>query len=69
MIFSCFELGAAGAISAILSVFPEESCMMWKYAGEGKHDEGIRLQNSLYKSGRVWVVTSFLSASSMRLNF
>lgn len=49
MIFSCFELGAAGAISAILSVFPEESCMMWKYAGEGKHDEGIRLQNSLYK--------------------
>lgn len=49
MIFSCFELGAAGAISAILSVFPEESCMMWRYAGEGKHDEGIRLQNSLYK--------------------
>lgn len=49
MIFSCFELGAAGAISAILSVFPEESCMMWKYAGEGKRDEGIRLQNSLYK--------------------
>lgn len=49
MIFSCFELGAAGAISAILSVFPEESCMMWKYAGEGKHNEGIRLQNSLYK--------------------
>ena len=39
----------SGAISAILSVFPEESCMMWKYAGEGKHDEGIRLQNSLYK--------------------
>ena len=48
MIFSCFELGAAGAISAILSVFPEECVKMWKYAKEGKHEEGLALQNSLY---------------------
>lgn len=48
MIFSCFELGAAGAISAILSVFPEECCKMWRYAQEGKHREGLDIQNSLY---------------------
>ena len=48
MIFSCFELGAAGAISAILSVFPEECVKMWKLAKEGKHEEGLAIQNSLY---------------------
>jgi len=48
MIFSCFELGAAGAISAILSVFPEECVKMWKLAKEGKHAEGLAIQNSLY---------------------
>lgn len=30
MIYSCFDLGAKGAISAILSVFPKESVEMWK---------------------------------------
>lgn len=48
MIFSCFELGAAGAISAILSVFPKECCQMWSYAQEGRHEEGLAIQNSLY---------------------
>lgn len=48
MIFSCFELGAAGAISAILSVFPEECVRMWNLAQEGKHEEGLAIQNSLY---------------------
>ncbi len=48
MIFSCFELGAAGAISAILSVFPEECCKMWQLSKEGKHTEGLEIQNSLY---------------------
>ena len=32
MIFSCFELGAAGAISAILSLFPEKCRQMWECA-------------------------------------
>lgn len=48
MIFTCFELGASGAISAILSLFPDECCRMWQCAEEGKHEEGFKIQNSLY---------------------
>lgn len=48
MIFTCFELGASGAISAILSLFPDECCRMWQCAEEGKHEEGLKIQNSLY---------------------
>ena len=49
MIFSCFELGAAGAISAILSVFPKECVEMWRCAKAGEHEKGLAIQNSLYK--------------------
>lgn len=48
MIFTCFELGASGAISAILSLFPDECCRMWQCAEERKHEEGLKIQNSLY---------------------
>lgn len=48
MIFSCFELGAAGAISAILSLFPEECVEMWKLSRKGEHEKGLAIQNSLY---------------------
>lgn len=48
MIFSCFELGASGAISAILSLFPKECCKMWQCAVEDRHKEGLQIQNSLY---------------------
>lgn len=48
MIFTCFELGASGAISAILSLFPDECCRMWQCAKERKHEEGLKIQNSLY---------------------
>ena len=49
MIFSCFELGASGAISAILSLFPEECADMWRLAKQGKHEDGLAIQNFLYK--------------------
>ena len=49
MMFSCFELGATGGISAILSVFPKESVEMWQCAKNGDHERGIAIQNSLYK--------------------
>ena len=49
MIFSCFELGASGAISAILSLFPEECADMWRLAKQGKHEDGLAIQNCLYK--------------------
>ncbi len=51
MLFSCFELGADGAISAVLSVFPEITVKMWKMHKEGMHEEGLILQNKIY---RVW---------------
>ncbi len=50
MLFSCFELGAAGAISAILSVFPKECCAMWECAKKGDHEKGLEIQNSLYNT-------------------
>lgn len=48
MIFSCFELGAYGAISAILSVFPEQCVQMWQCAKAGEREKGLALQASLY---------------------
>lgn len=48
MIFSTFELGADGAISAILSLFPRLCMRMWNLAQEGKHKEGLQIQNSIY---------------------
>ncbi|WP_326974773.1 dihydrodipicolinate synthase family protein [Caproicibacter sp. BJN0012] len=48
MIYSCFDLGAAGAISAILSVFPKESVEMWNCAKNGDHAKGLAIQKSLY---------------------
>ncbi|MBU9726799.1 dihydrodipicolinate synthase family protein [Diplocloster modestus] len=48
MIFSCFELGAAGAISAILSLFPNKCQQMWECAQKKEHERGLAIQNSLY---------------------
>lgn len=49
MLYSCFDLGAKGAISAILSVFPKESVEMWECAQNGSHARGLEIQKSLYK--------------------
>ncbi len=48
MIFSTFELGADGAISAILSLFPKLCMRMWDLAQKGKHEGGQQIQNSIY---------------------
>jgi len=53
MIFSTFELGADGAISAILSLFPKLCMRMWNLAQEGNHTEGLQIQNSIYP---VWKI-------------
>jgi 4-hydroxy-tetrahydrodipicolinate synthase len=53
MIFSTFELGADGAISAILSLFPKICVRMWKLAKDGNHEEGQKLQDSIYS---VWKI-------------
>ena len=48
MLYSCFELGAAGAISAILSVFPEQCVEMWECAQKGDAKRGLAIQHGLY---------------------
>ena len=48
MLYSCFELGAAGAISAILSLFPKECCEMWECAKRNDYRRGLEIQHSLY---------------------
>lgn len=51
MLFTTFELGADGAISAILTVFPEICIEMWEAAKNGDHKKGMELQGRIYS---VW---------------
>lgn len=50
MLASTFGLGADGAISAILSVFPELCVKMWKDVKSGNSAEAQTIQNQLYKT-------------------
>lgn len=49
MLFTCYELGAAGAISAILSVFPTLCVEMWKCHKSGNIRRGRQIQDELYE--------------------
>lgn len=49
MLYTCFTLGAGGAISAVLSVFPKLCIEMWKCAQNGDHARGMAIQNKLYQ--------------------
>lgn len=49
MLFTCFSLGAAGAISAVLSVFPKLCMEMWECAQTGNFKRGMEIQNMLYQ--------------------
>lgn len=53
MLSTCFSLGADGAISALLSLFPRLSRRMWDLCQEGKHDEALAIQDRLLP---VWKV-------------
>ena len=48
MLCSTYELGADGAISAILTVFPELCVEMWKDFKEGRREHALELQNRMY---------------------
>jgi 4-hydroxy-tetrahydrodipicolinate synthase len=48
MIHSCFALGADGAISAILALFPRLSVRMWDLTRAGRFAEALAIQNRLY---------------------
>lgn len=53
LLFSCFELGADGAISAVLSLLPAECRRLWDAAQVGNHDEGRALQDKIFP---IWKV-------------
>lgn len=53
LLFTCFELGADGAISAVLSLFPAECRQMWDFAQDGRHAEGRALQDDIFA---IWKV-------------
>jgi 4-hydroxy-tetrahydrodipicolinate synthase len=48
MLFTCYDLGACGAISAILSVFPEQCVEMWNNFKAGNKARAFEIQNQLY---------------------
>ncbi|HWR10696.1 MAG TPA: dihydrodipicolinate synthase family protein [Rectinemataceae bacterium] len=48
MIYSTFDLGADGAISAILSLFPELCVRMWDAVRKGNNAEAKRIQDEIY---------------------
>lgn len=48
MLFTCYDLGACGAISAILSVFPVQCVEMWNNFKAGNKARAFEIQNQLY---------------------
>lgn len=48
MLYTCYDLGARGAISAVLAVFPALCVRMWDAFTRGDRAEGRRIQDSLY---------------------
>ena len=48
MLYSTFDIGADGAISAILSLFPRLCVKMWDLAKAGCNGEAIAIQNKVY---------------------
>lgn len=53
MMHSCFALGADGAISAVLALFPRLTVRMWDLTAAGRHDEALAIQNRLYPLWKV----------------
>lgn len=50
MLASTFQLGADGAISAILTVFPRLCVEMWNLTKQGEYDESLAIQNRMYST-------------------
>lgn len=48
MLYSTFDLGADGAIAAILTLFPEYSVKIWDATMAGDHKTALELQNKIY---------------------
>lgn len=55
MLFSCFELGADGAIAAILPIFPKECVEMWECSQCGDTKRGLEIQTRLFP---IWQIVT-----------
>ncbi len=51
MLYTSFDLGADGAIAAIITLFPEYSVQIWDAFHAGDHKTALAIQNKIYK---VW---------------
>jgi len=52
LMYTTFELGADGAIAAILGLFPDLFVKMWNLKEEGKSEEALKIQEMIYP---VWM--------------
>ena len=48
LLYSCFTLGAHGAIAAILTAVPEACIALWNTVQAGNHDEALELHRELF---------------------
>ncbi len=48
MLYTCYSLGACGAISAVLAVFPKLCVEMWQCVRKGDHARARAIQDKLY---------------------
>ena len=55
LLYSCFTLGAHGAIAAILTAVPEACLRLWEAVQAGDYDEALRLHQQLFE---LWLVLS-----------
>ena len=53
MLYSTFDLGASGAISAILCVYPQECVQIWAAVQAGDSDTARKIQEDLYPKWQV----------------
>jgi len=55
LLYSCFILGAHGAIAAILTAVPEACLRLWNAVQTGNHHEALRLHQQLFE---LWLALS-----------
>ena len=48
MLYSCYDLGADGAIAAILTLYPKECVQMWDCVQKGDMQTAKKLQDEMY---------------------
>jgi 4-hydroxy-tetrahydrodipicolinate synthase len=69
MLYSTFDLGADGAISAILSLFPKLCVKMWNLAKDGDNAKARHIQDAIYPVWKAVRGPQFPARIRLRLRF